>query len=221
MNFKTAPAEGQSVSDLQAEVIADNFKMSKEVPESFVQEMLDLKANTRVADFAASLGTARAVFRDYPELVTAEEFPEEILLSLTRPNQQAGELDPEDCLDHVDGYQGEPYITEEMKERLLPEARELAAGRWRRAAERVEAERCEARQERETEEYRARQLAIVKADPEQLYRKFDLAVEYAKRHVPAEKLDGLLATIQIWAEVHAPREISQEIKDACTLAAAA
>jgi hypothetical protein len=84
--------------------------------EAITQEAVDFIIGRETGSFGSDLAIARAIFKDFPELVTAPCFPEFLRKPLSGYD---GGYAPEDCT-----YNGVPVITD-MKE-ILAEARRIA-----------------------------------------------------------------------------------------------
>ncbi len=76
------------------------------------QRAIDGFVQRELGYFADQLCTARAIFRDYPELVTAENFPEHLITPLA---QETSGRNPEECTN----YNGAPFATEEVRAQAI------------------------------------------------------------------------------------------------------
>lgn len=97
-----------------------------DLPAGLVQELRGHMLQFQLSDFASHLEVARAIWRQYPELVEAHTFPEHLRVAYVASH---GEEPSDDC-----ELAGVPYITAEVE----AEAR-IDAMKW--ATERVAAGR--------------------------------------------------------------------------------
>jgi hypothetical protein len=68
-------------------------------PEPTIEEMIDRIAEERTAQFASELDTARVMWQNYPALVEAPDFPQELLGPLRSFHEEPGESTiSDDCM---------------------------------------------------------------------------------------------------------------------------
>jgi hypothetical protein len=92
-----------------------------DIPPELIQKALDHSMSCDLYDFADTLETARSMWRKFPELVEAPEFPEQLRAAFVK---EVGK-EPDDAC-HL---AGEGVLDAGYRESLLPRALEMAR-RW-------------------------------------------------------------------------------------------
>lgn len=98
--------------------IRKNTRLVTEPPDELIKKALDRLMNLDLAEFAFHLETARSIYRKFPELVTASEFPEHLRVAFVEEYDREPSEDCDMC--------GEEALEPGHRDSLLSDAVEIA-----------------------------------------------------------------------------------------------
>jgi hypothetical protein len=116
----TAAATAPSLQVLKSSRLRSSPPQSSSLPPKLVHKAMGLLLRKELGNFAGNLETARTLWRRCPALVEAPVFPEQLRAAFVAE----WEREPSDDCE----LDGEPMITDEVREKNRPHAEDIARG---------------------------------------------------------------------------------------------